>query len=192
MVIMSEKTLKAAVISASVRDGRLSHRVSLCMQRQLEAVYASVDMLDLKTFNFPVLSERYAFLLKQDPAPDAGLMAALTDFRTRLLMADHIYIVSPVYNTSFPAALKNIVDAYYTEWQGKKTGVCTVSSGMVPGISALQQLQTLVMAMGATVAPGLFTITQVDKEFDEEGHVTAGTRNEKTLVDWVKAVRALG
>lgn len=189
---MAEKTLKAAIISASVRDGRLSHRVSLCLQQRLQADYASVDMLDLREFRFPMLSERYAFLLKQQPAPEAGLMAALSDFRQRLLVADHIYIVSPVYNTSFPAALKNIIDAYYTEWQGKKAGVCTVSSGMVPGIGALQQLQTLMMAMGVTVAPGLFTITQVDKEFDEAGRVTPGTRNEKTVQDWIEAVRALG
>ena len=188
---MIEKNLNAAVISASVRDGRLSHRVSLCVQRKLQDVYASVDMLDLKAFGFPMLTERYAFLLKRDPAPDAGLMAALADFRQRLTAADHIYIVSPVYNTSFPAALKNIVDAYYEEWMGKKVGVCTVSSGMVPGISALQQLQVLMMAMGAMVAPGLFTVTQVEKEFDEAGRVQAGTRNEKTVDDWIKAVRAL-
>ncbi len=189
---MSGKILKAAVISASVRDGRLSHRVSLCLQQRLQAVYASVDMLDLREYRFPLLSERYAYLLKQQPAPEAGLMTALADFQRRLLAADHVYIVSPVYNTSFPAALKNIVDAYYTEWQGKKVGVCTVSSGMVPGISSLQQLQTLMMAMGATVAPGLFTITQVDKDFDEGGRVAAGTRNEKTVQDWITAVQALG
>lgn len=184
--------LKAAVLSASVREGRLSHRVSLCLNDHLQKEYASVDMLDLKAFGFPLLSERFSYLKEQSPAPDAALMAALTDFRERLLRADHLYIVSPVYNTSFPAALKNIIDAYYTEWVGKKVGLCSVSSGMVPGIATLQSLQTLMMAMGAMVAPGLFTFTSVDKDFDEQGRVLSGSRNEKTLHSWIKAVQALG
>ncbi|HOB82978.1 MAG TPA: hypothetical protein PKX27_10835 [Bacteroidales bacterium] len=49
-----------AIISASVRMGRLSHRVALYFKRYLECNnLANAEILDLKEYNFPVFDERH-------------------------------------------------------------------------------------------------------------------------------------
>lgn len=151
-----------AILSSSVRDGRLSHRVALFLQQYLPANYpVTTEILDLKEYDFPLFSERLAF--QKNPSPE------VLDFTERFNKADGIVIVSPVYNAYFPAALKNVIDLYYKEWIRKPVGVVSVTSGMVPGIATVQHVQTLLLKMGAVVAPILYTVINTAKELDESG-----------------------
>lgn len=184
----SDKKLSTAVIiSSSVRTSRLSHRVSLCLQTLLKNHYENVEMLDLKAFDFPLLEERFAFLQDHNTIE----FKKLSTFREAIEKADSIYMVSPVYNASFPAALKNIIDAFYTEWQHKKIGVCSVSSGNVPGIATLGQLQSLMLKMGSYVAPVLCTITEVESQFDEKGNTAENSISFKNLQQLIAETKLL-
>lgn len=100
---------RIAILSSSVRTGRLSHRVALYLQHYLTAnELAETEILDLKAYDFPLFEERFAFL----PNPSGKVI----DFTERLVAADALIIVTPVYNASFPAALKNVIDLYLQEW----------------------------------------------------------------------------
>jgi len=58
-----------AIISSSVRIGRNSHRVALFFQNYLrQNALATVDLLDLYLYNFPLFDERLR--LMKDPSPE--------------------------------------------------------------------------------------------------------------------------
>ena len=133
---------RIAILSSSVRTGRLSHRVALYLQHYLTAnELAETEILDLKAYDFPLFEERFAFL----PNPSGKVI----DFTERLVAADALIIVTPVYNASFPAALKNVIDLYLQEWRRQPVAVVSVTSGKVPGIATVQQLQALLLKLGA-------------------------------------------
>ena len=161
-----------AIISSSVRDGRLSHRVALFLEQFIPANYPlTVEVLDLKEYNFPLFNERFAF--QKSPSSE------LVDFTERFKKADGLVIVSPVYNADFPAALKNVIDLYYKEWVHKPVGVVSVTSGMTPGIATVQRVQTLLLKLGALVAPVVYTVVNTAKEFEESGIPVNKEQSEK-------------
>lgn len=123
---------RIAILSASVRTGRLSHRVALYLENYFrQNALADTELLDLKAYDFPLFHERLA--MQERPSD------MLIDFTNRFNDADGLIIVSPVYNASYPAALKNVIDLYYKEWKHKPVGIVSVTSGKVPGIATVQQ-----------------------------------------------------
>ena len=60
-----------AILSSSVRTGRNSHRVTLYFKHYLESNnLATVEILDLKEYNFPIFDER----LKYQKNPNAAML----------------------------------------------------------------------------------------------------------------------
>lgn len=163
---------KIAVISSSVRDGRLSHRVALFLRnyvgRQTEV---ETDLIDLREYDFPLFHERLAFI--ENPADD------VKDFARRITEADGVVVVSPVYNASFPAALKNVVDLLFAEWNRKPVLVVAVTFGTNAPIQTAQQLQALFLKMGARVAAPLYTVLSAGTDFAEDGTPADPARLEK-------------
>ena len=147
---------KIVVISSSVRTGRLSHRVALFLCKRLGA-----EMIDLAEYDFPLFHERLKFMSE----PPAGA----ADFAQRIAEADGVVVVSPVYNASFPASLKNVVDLLVDEWVKKPVMVVSVSSGGNAPIMTAQQLQALFLKLGARVAAPLYTVMSVERDFSEDG-----------------------
>lgn len=166
--------MKIAIISSSVRDGRLSHRVALFVSHYLAGQGFEVDMLDLKAFNFPIFSERYA--MQTNPP------LALVDFTARLVAADAVWIVSPIYNGSYPSSLKNVIDLYFKEWQRKRVALSVVTAGGVVPMPAVDKLQTLLYKLGAVVAPASHTVIEVGNTFNEDGVAENSAAVEKFLV----------
>jgi len=60
---------------------------------------------------------------------------------------DEFVFVTPEYNHSFPAALKNAIDYLYAEWQHKPAG--TVSYGITGGVRAVEALRLVLIEVGA-------------------------------------------
>ncbi len=149
---------KIVVISSSVRTGRLSHRVALFLCKRLGA-----EMVDLAEYDFPLFHERLKFMV--EPPEEA------VDFARRIAEADGVVVVSPVYNASFPAALKNVVDLLVDEWVKKPVMVVSVSSGGNAPIMTAQQLQSLFLKLGARVAAPLYTVTNVESDFSTDGEL---------------------
>lgn len=163
---------KIAIISCSVRDGRLSHRVSLFLRDLLNAHEdVEVDLIDLREYDFPIFHERLPYM--KEPTPD------VLDFASRITDADGIAVVSPVYNTSYPAALKNVIDLLVDEWNLKPLLIGSVTAGATAGITTAQQLQALFLKMGARVAAPTFTIINVGSEFSMEGAPAEPQRVER-------------
>lgn len=151
-----------AIISASVRTGRNSHRVALYFQRYLEENnLASCELLDLQEYNFPVFNERLKY--QKDPLPQA------LQFAGKIASAAGAIIVTPEYNGGYPASLKNVTDLLYDEWQRKPVAIATVSSGSFGGSQVLMALQFSLWKMHVWTVPAMFPVPNVKDAFDENG-----------------------
>ncbi len=153
---------KIVIISSSVRDGRLSHRGALYLDRLVrETGMAECRILDLKEYNFPLFHERWGRMA----TPPAGL----DEFAAAITSADGVVIVTPVYNGSFAAAAKNVIDVFYREWYHKPVTIYSGTYTPTPGIAAVQQLQSILLKLGALVAPALGTFINLATELDQDG-----------------------
>ncbi|MFX4293653.1 NADPH-dependent FMN reductase [Streptomyces bohaiensis] len=135
--------LRTAVIVGSTRETRAGDGIG----RWFAALAAGrddheVDLLDLAAWEFPA---------RRTDTPDA----AVTAFTRRLARADGFVVVTPEYNRSFPAALKQAVDYGFDEWQAKP--VAFVSYGYRwAGRYAVEQLRSVFTELHAvTLRDGL-------------------------------------
>lgn len=102
--------LRVAVIIGSTRDGRTGDSigkwfVDLASRRE----DVELELVDLARFDFP---EHY---------PE-GVTAAMQEFSLLIDRADAFVVVTPEYNRSFPASLKQAIDFVYDEWHAKAVG----------------------------------------------------------------------
>ncbi len=151
-----------SIISSSIRTGRKSHNVVLYLQNYLnENRLATVEILDLASYNFPIFEER----LKYQHNPS---MVTL-EFKNKIISSDGIIIVTPEYNGSIPASLKNIIDLLYEEWHRKPIAFSTVSSGDFAGLQALTHLQFIFWKLRAWTFTANFPVSKVQDKFDDFG-----------------------
>lgn len=152
-----------AIISASVRIGRNSHRVALFFKKFIEARnLATVELLDLNDYQFPIFEER---LIHQTHP-----LASLLDFVEKINKSDGVILVTPEYNGGYPAALKNVVDVLNSEWQRKPISISTVSDGSFGGMQVITSLQYSLWKLRAWTVPAMFPVPKVSESFDDEGN----------------------
>jgi NAD(P)H-dependent FMN reductase len=151
-----------SIISSSIRTERKSHNVALYFQDYLnENRLATVEILDLASYNFPIFEER----LKNQSNPS---LIAL-EFKNKIISSDGIIVVTPEYNGSIPASLKNVIDLLYEEWNKKPIAISTVSSGDFGGLQALTQLQSIFYKVYAYTCAKNFPVSKVQEKFDDFG-----------------------
>ncbi|MGC5012271.1 NADPH-dependent FMN reductase [Streptosporangium sp. DT93] len=132
-----EAALRVAVIVGSARGGRVGPSVAEWFVRQAEQRTDLVlDVVDVATLDLPVSMPDWDGL--PDPAP--ATQAALAEVTPRLAAAEAFVIVTPEYNHSFPASLKNLVDWHFTQWQAKPIGFVSYG-GVGGGLRAVEQLR---------------------------------------------------
>jgi NAD(P)H-dependent FMN reductase len=152
-----------AIISASVRTGRNSHRVALYFKNYLtKENTATAEILDLNVYQFPLFNERLKY--QTNPSPD------VLDFAERIKKADGIIIVTPEYNGGYPASIKNVIDLLYPEWFHKPIAIATASDGSFGGTQVITSLLFTLWKIRAWVVPAMFPVPKVQETFSEEGH----------------------
>jgi len=159
------------IISSSVRTGRNSHRVALYFKNYLVSnKLATVEILDLNEYNFPLFDERLRF----QKSPSAEML----DFSKKIKAAAGVLIVTPEYNGGYPASLKNAIDLLYEEWYRKPVAISTVSDGSFGGSQVITSLQFSFWKIRAWTVPAMFPVPKVRDSFDEKGNPS-----DKTLTD---------
>jgi NAD(P)H-dependent FMN reductase len=161
-----------AILSASVRIERNSHRVALFFKRLIEAKnLATVEIIDLNEYQFPIFNERLMFL--KNPSAD------LLDYSKRIKEADAVLIVTPEYNGGYPASLKNAIDVLYPEWQKKPVAISTCSDGDFGGNQVITSIQFVLLKMHTLTVPAMFPNPNVHKAYDEQGNPADKTGTEE-------------
>jgi NAD(P)H-dependent FMN reductase len=159
-------SLNTAVVYGSARRNRQGIKAARFIVHQLEARDHQVDLVDSGDCGLPMLDLMYKEYAEGE-APDA--MARVADIFRK---ADGFIIVSAEYNHSIPAALKNLLDHFQTEYLYKPSGLVTYSAGPFGGVRALVNLRGIMAELGAPAIPSAFPISKVQSAFDEEGIVT--------------------
>lgn len=151
-----------SIISASVREGRNSHRVALFFQKFLtEHYHAATTIHDLNELNFPLFNERLRFM--DNPLHEVKV------FASQIQAADGVLIVTPEYNGGYPASLKNVLDLLYDEWHRKPVAIVTVSDGVFGGMQVITSLQFVLWKIRAFTVPAMFPVPSVLEQFKEDG-----------------------
>lgn len=86
--------------------------------------------------------------------------------------ADALTFVTPEYNYSFPAPLKNALDFLSAEWKDKPAGVVSYG-GLSAGVRAVQHLRMVLGALGMFVPQATVAIPFSQQYLDDEGGVAA-------------------
>jgi len=167
-----------AILSSSIRTKRSSHRVALYFKNYLEAnKTATVEILDLEKYNFPLFNERLRF----QTAPSEATL----DFARRIKEADGVLIVTPEYNGGYPASLKNVVDLLYDEWHRKPVAISTVSSGAFAGSQVITSLQFSLWKIRAWTVPATFPVPKVEESFDALGEPADKAATDKRAAAFI-------
>ena len=109
---------------------------------------------------------------------------AYTQFREYLKKFDGVLFVTPEYNRSVPAVLKNAIDVGsrpygQSAWDGKPGAVMSVSPGAIGGFGANQHLrQSLVFLNVPIMAQPEAYIGNAANLFDEKGNLTNDSTRE--------------
>jgi NAD(P)H-dependent FMN reductase len=72
----------------------------------------------------------------------------MIEFARRIGQADAFVVVTPEYNRSFPATLKQAIDFAYDEWQAKPVGFVSYGCRSI-GVHAVEHLRTVFVALHA-------------------------------------------
>lgn len=125
--------------------------------------------------------------------------AEWTAFRERVRAADAVLFVTPEYNRSVPAALKNAVDVGsrpygQSVWDGKPGAVVSVSPGNIGGFGANHHLrQSLVFINVPAMPQPEAYIGGAANLFDAEGNLTNESTSQflekfmQAFADWIEA-----
>src|SRR5688572_9008556 len=168
-----------AIISASVRTGRASHRVALYFKKFIEEnKLATAEILDLNSYQFPLFSERLKYQV--DPSPQ------VLEFADKVVKADGVIIVTPEYNGGYPASIKNVVDLLYAEWHRKPIAISTVSDGSFGGTQVITSLTFSLWKIRAWVVTAMFPVPKVNQSFDESGNATDKATTDKRASAYLK------
>jgi NAD(P)H-dependent FMN reductase len=163
--------LKLQIILGSTRSGRNADSVChwfVPIAQSHEAF--DVEILDLRDWPLPFFQETMATLGDiGNPTYSDPLVKLWND---KIKEADAYIIVTPEYNRSIPAVLKNAIDTVFFSFSFRQKPVAFVgySLGPTAGARAVEHLiQVMVEAEAVPVrTPAL--VPFVSNAFDEEGH----------------------
>jgi NAD(P)H-dependent FMN reductase len=183
MTQVSCATVRVAVIVGSVRQPRVGRVIADWFAGVAAGLGGlTVDFIDLADVTLPM----------SDTRPGGCATSPIAD---RLALADAYVIVTPEYNHSFPAVLKNAIDWHYLEWKFKP--VAFVSYGAASGgIRAVEQLRLVFAELYATTTRTGVVLTAPWNLIGSDGAFAADDRMEQAagatlaeLLWWARALR---
>lgn len=172
------KKLNFAVIYGSARQKRQGINAARFIVRKLEERGHDVTLVDSQDYDLPLLDRMYKEY-ESGTAPED--MQAIADI---LAAAHGFVIVSAEYNHSIPAALKNLLDHFQSEYLYKPSGIVTYSAGPFGGVRALINLRAILAELGTPSIPSAFPISQVQNAFEADG-APLDTTYDKRIVKFL-------
>ncbi len=157
------KPLNIAVIYGSARRARQGIKAARFIVRKLEQRDHEVKLIDSREYPLPFLDRMYKEFEEGTASP------AMKSVGRILSAADGFIIVSAEYNHSIPAALKNLLDHYQSEYLYKPSGIVTYSAGPFGGVRALVNLRAILAELGTPSIPSAFPVSHIHDAFDDDG-----------------------
>ena len=161
--------LKILVIPGSLRTGSLNARLAAVAAHQLAQSGVEVTRISLSDFPLPIYDG--------DLQAKSGVPKHAVNLK-RMIGAHHgVLIVTPEYNSSVPALVKNTIDwisrvqdPHETRGQVFRSSVFAIASASgnrLGGTRALAALRLILTACHASVVPNQLALSFADQAYDE-------------------------
>lgn len=186
--------VRLLVIPGSTRKAAFSKQLAAAVAKS-PPVGATVTVVDLADHRMP--------LYDGDLEEAEGLPAGAVSLRDVVKQHDALLFVSPEYNSSIPAVLKNTIDwlsrPYKKEpdvavWPGKVAGLLASSPGGLGGMRGLVHLRQILMNVGMQVVTEQFALGGAHEAFTEDGSLKSDRHRgsvDKVVGSVVRMARAL-
>jgi len=161
--------LKILVIPGSLRTGSHNARLAAAAAHELAQAGAEVTRISLGDFPLPIYDG--------DLQAKSGVPKHAVNLK-RMIGAHHgVLIVTPEYNSSVPALVKNTIDwvtrvqdAHETRGQvfrGRAFAIAAASEGRLGGTRALAALRLILSACHAMVIPNQLALSFASEAYDD-------------------------
>ena len=163
------KVYTIAVLVGSLRKASINRKVALALA---ELAPANLKLSIVEIGDLPLYNEDI----------DVTPPAAYSTFRQQVSAADAVLFVTPEYNRSVPAPLKNAIDVGSrpygkSAWSGKPGAIISVSPGAIGGFGANHHLrQSLVFLDVPCMQQPEAYLGGAGSVFDEAGKLSEKTR----------------
>lgn len=158
---------KIAVIVGSTREGRMSDKLATWAAKEV-AKKADVEVLDLRDYPMPFFDE--AISPRYNPQRQAA--PEVQKWLDKIAEFDGFVVVTPEYNRTTTAVLKNAIDVL--DYQMEHKPVALVAHGSSGGAQAVASLRMAFPGVGAVTVPqALFFTDRVGEAIDDDGILKA-------------------
>jgi NAD(P)H-dependent FMN reductase len=162
-----------ALFVGSVRRDRQGIKVARWMEGKLTAKGHTVYFIDPLELNLPLLDRMYKEM-KNPPSK-------LRDLQNKIKDAEGYLAVTPEYNHSTPAAMKNTLDYFLEEYFFNPSAIVSYSAGGFGGVNAAQHLRLIFAELGAPSISSSFAISRVNDAFDDTGKLVQEQYNKRII-----------
>jgi NAD(P)H-dependent FMN reductase len=172
------------IVIGSTRPGRQGEAVATWFTQQAQAHGGfELDVADLAALKLPLLDE-----------PNHPRLGEYTQDHTRtwsakVAPADVIVFVTPEYNHSMPASVKNAIDFLHNEWRHKAVGIVSYG-GIAAGTRAVTALEPVLSALMMYLAANLVNIPFFSR-YIEDGVFTGDTGTDAAAQAMLKELAEL-
>ena len=151
------------VIVASTRPGRAGLPVANWFIEHAESHGKfDVELVDLAKINLPFLDEPH------HPSERKYTQQHTKDWSATVDAADAFVIVTPEYNYSMNAPLKNAIDYLYAEWRYKPVGFVSYGNTSA-GLRAVQMIKQVVTTLNMVPITDAVAIHYIGQHLDDAG-----------------------
>jgi NAD(P)H-dependent FMN reductase len=159
--------MKVQIIIGSTRPGRVTDRVGKWVAAEAKTLpQTEVEVLDLADYPMPFLDEPISPQFNPDRKPTPVVQKWIS----KLAEADAYILVTPEYNRSYSAVLKNALD--YVDHQMARKPVALVAHGSTGGAQAVAHLRGVIPGLLAVTVPrATFLIGWASALVDEAGNL---------------------
>lgn len=160
--------MKVQVIVGSTRPGRVTPRIAKWVAANAAQLPdTTVEVVDLADYQLPFLDEPVSPQFNPDRQPNPEARKWLD----KVAQADAYVLVTPEYNRSYSAVLKNALD--YLDFQIAKKPVALVAHGSTGGAQAVAHLRGVLPGLKSFTTPtATFIIGRGGELFDEAGNLS--------------------
>jgi NAD(P)H-dependent FMN reductase len=158
---------KIAVIIGATREGRVTDKLAAWAAKEV-ARQAEAEIVDLRDYPMPLFEEAISprYNPQRQPKPE------VKKWLDKVAEFDGYVIVTPEYNRSTSAVLKNALD--YLAYEMESKPVALVGHGSSGGAQAVANLRMALPGVGAVTIPqALFFTDRVGEAVDDDGILRA-------------------
>jgi NAD(P)H-dependent FMN reductase len=155
------------VIVGSTRPTRAADPVTnWVMDRASRHESFRTELLDLRDWPLPLFGEHYGTIGDlRDPTYSDPIVRS---WNAKIREGDAFLMITPEYNHSVPAVLKNAIDSVFVSFafRNKPIGVVSYSGGQGAGVRAAEHLVQIAVEVGAVPMHSSLNIADVADAFD--------------------------